>query len=146
MGLGNRHGLQRWTGSGSEALAPRDGLAVMSGLECGIFGDCPDPLPSAPASALLQVVGSSCAPAPEGRGQTSSPHSVVPTAHLDGMHGDRSHLPFPWTSLGVSQTNITWLDLRKHLQPSSGRAEGDPAFPQADSTPSNKSSHSKGLS
>lgn len=122
MGLGNRHGLQRWTGSGvkgpgSQGWAGSD----VTGLNVGYLGTCPDPLPSDPASALLQVVGSSCAPAPEGRGQTSSP-TLLSRLHIWVGCTEIGAISPSWTSLGVSQTNITWLDLRKHLQPSSGRA------------------------
>ena len=122
MGWEKCHGLQRWTGSGvkhpgSQGWAGSD----VTGLNVGSLGTCPDPLPSVPASAFLQVVGSSCAPASEGRGQTSSPTPLSRLRIWVGCTEIRAISP-SGTSLGVSQTKITWLDLRKHLQPSSGRA------------------------
>lgn len=46
MGLGNRHGLQRWTGSGVKGPGTQGWAGKCHRLECGIFeGTCPDPLP-----------------------------------------------------------------------------------------------------
>lgn len=136
MGWGKRHGLQRRTGRGVKCLGSQGWAGSdVTGLNAGSLGTCPDPLPSAPASAFLQVVGSSCAPAPEGRGQTSSPTPLSRLRIGVGCKEIRAISPLGplWGSLRLLLLGSKLGNISGH--PLGGQEGGPSPFPQAGSTP-----------